>query len=120
MRGAIDRNRLVKLLGMMGSSHDGEALAAARLAERLRAAAGMTWAEIVKSKSSSLRSRSSLDWPKSTAQAIEFCIERVALLSTWDRNFLKSIARRSPRHLSEKQLGVLARMVRTVMAGRVA
>jgi hypothetical protein len=38
---ALDRERLTKLLGMLGSEHDGEALAAARQAERLRAEAGV-------------------------------------------------------------------------------
>jgi hypothetical protein len=43
---ALDRGRLAKLLGMLGSEHDGEALAAARQVERLRTEAGLTWAEI--------------------------------------------------------------------------
>ncbi len=40
--------RLVRVLGMMGSEHDGEALAAARAAERTRREKGLTWADIVK------------------------------------------------------------------------
>jgi hypothetical protein len=36
LAGALDRARLARVLGMMGSLHDGEVLAAARLAETLR------------------------------------------------------------------------------------
>src|SRR5262249_29758932 len=41
----LDRTKLIKVLGMLGSAHDGEALAAARRAQELIRAAGMTWAQ---------------------------------------------------------------------------
>ena len=44
---ARDRKRLVKLLGLLGSEHDGEVVAAARLAERLRRSAGVSWSEML-------------------------------------------------------------------------
>ncbi len=44
---AAARVRLAKLLGMMGSSADGEALNAARLADRLVRDAGTTWLDII-------------------------------------------------------------------------
>lgn len=37
--------RLIQLLGMMGSTHDGEALTAARMAQRLLTQLGLTWEE---------------------------------------------------------------------------
>src|SRR3954469_5039729 len=41
-------DRLVKLLGMLGSVHDGEALTAARMADRLlRHQLKLTWGEVV-------------------------------------------------------------------------
>jgi hypothetical protein len=43
----IDRDRLFKLLGMTGSSHDGEALNALRRAQDLLAAAGMSWDDLL-------------------------------------------------------------------------
>jgi hypothetical protein len=117
---ALDRGRLAKLLGMLGSDHDGEVVAAAKQAERLRRKAGITWAEIVV-PAKSLASRSDhLEWPETTTESIELCIEHADVLSGWDKKFLASIARRSPNTLSEKQLSVLARMVRTIMAWRVA
>ena len=44
----IDREKLARILGMMGSSHDGEVLAAARAAEQLRSSAGLMWSDILR------------------------------------------------------------------------
>lgn len=41
------RARLARLLGMLGSHHDGEALNAARLADRLVRSSGLTWTEVL-------------------------------------------------------------------------
>lgn len=42
-----DRNRLVKLLGLLGSDHDSECLNAARKAEKRRKTLGLTWDELI-------------------------------------------------------------------------
>ena len=44
---AIDREKLIKLLGMLSSSHDGEVVSFAKKACELLRAAGLTWADIV-------------------------------------------------------------------------
>jgi hypothetical protein len=44
---ALDREKLARVLGMLGSEHDGEVIAAARQAERIRCDAGMTWGQIL-------------------------------------------------------------------------
>jgi hypothetical protein len=41
------RARLVRLLGMLGSDHDGERANAARLADEHRKRSGLTWGEII-------------------------------------------------------------------------
>jgi hypothetical protein len=41
------RTRLIQLLGMIGSDHDGEALNAARLAQRLIGSLQMTWEDVL-------------------------------------------------------------------------
>ena len=46
-RDAFDRNRLAKLLGMMGSEHDGEVINAARQADKLVKTASLTWRDVV-------------------------------------------------------------------------
>ena len=43
------KKRLIQLLGMMGSEHDGEILNAARLAQRLIGSEGLTWEEVLSS-----------------------------------------------------------------------
>jgi hypothetical protein len=42
------RAKLVKVLGLLGSGHDGEILTAARQAERLRAERGRTWDDLIR------------------------------------------------------------------------
>jgi hypothetical protein len=44
-RAALDQRRLLQLLGMTGSVHDGEALTALRFVQRLVAGAGLTLVE---------------------------------------------------------------------------
>jgi hypothetical protein len=43
------KKRLTQLLGMIGSNHDGEALNAARLAQRLIGSEGLSWDEVLNS-----------------------------------------------------------------------
>jgi hypothetical protein len=43
----LDRGRLSKLLGMLGSDHDGEVVSAARMANQRARRAGLTWTEIL-------------------------------------------------------------------------
>jgi hypothetical protein len=116
LRRTLDRERLARVLGMLGSEHDGEALAAARQAERLRATAGVTWHDIVAPSATP----AVLGWPGSITEAIEACIGCPAALTTWEKKFLAGIARRREDRLSAKQLAVLARLVRAVMAARAA
>jgi hypothetical protein len=46
-RGPLDRKRLAKVLAMLESSHDGEVLAAARLAASMLREAGLGWSDLV-------------------------------------------------------------------------
>ncbi len=50
MAAKLDRVRLVKVLGMLGSQHDGEVLAAARLAQYMLGQAKMSWADLLNVK----------------------------------------------------------------------
>jgi hypothetical protein len=47
MSGLVDLQRLVRICGMLGSEHDGEAVAVARQAERIRQQAGVTWEDLL-------------------------------------------------------------------------
>ncbi len=48
----LDRARLRKLLGMLGSDHDGEALNAARLVDELMQASGSSWETLIPDEAS--------------------------------------------------------------------
>jgi hypothetical protein len=45
--GSIDRVKLAKILGMLGSNQDGEVLSAARAAEEIRQRANLTWEDLL-------------------------------------------------------------------------
>ena len=47
MGSIIDRDRLVKLLGMIGSDHDNEALQSARRAHEIVQRSGRTWDDVI-------------------------------------------------------------------------
>jgi hypothetical protein len=106
--GALDRERLARVLGMLGSAHDGEALAAARQAERLRAEAGLTWAEIVIRALPAPSSPQPCRYP--VAEATAFLFEHWELLTDWEIDFVESL-RRQRYPLSQKQREVLDRLV---------
>ena len=46
-------SRLAKVLGKLGSDHDGEVVAAGRRADRIVKDAGLTWPEVISAASSS-------------------------------------------------------------------
>ena len=103
----LDRGRLAKLLGMLGSRHDGEALAAARQAERLRADAGLTWPEILVPRLPPPPRRQNV---RTVTDAIDFVFEHEDALTAWESDFARSIQRQSSP-LSPKQIGILERLV---------
>jgi hypothetical protein len=97
----LDRDRLGKLLGMLGSDHDGEVTAAARKANEMVRNAGMTWTEI-------LAPSPALPSPKydvadgDIVGACRFCLRWPEAITDWEEGFLSSLlVRRRP--LSEKQ-----------------
>jgi hypothetical protein len=107
MTGAsLDRDRLARVLGMLGSAHDGEALAAARQAERLRAEAGLTWGEILLLRLPAPRRQH----VETFADAIEFVLNFEETLTPWERDFALSLRRqRSP--ISTKQIAILDQLL---------
>ena len=99
---SLDRDRLAKLLGMMGSTHDGEVVAAARQAERLRADAGLTWHEIVLAALPSPRPQRG--GAMTLGQAIQFVLDHEDALTDWEQDFARSIQRQISRHLWPRRL----------------
>jgi hypothetical protein len=69
----VDADRLAKLLGMVGSKHDGEALNAARAADKLVREAGLAWPDVIASSALPILPNSEL--------------------TPWEHDFLSSLRR---------------------------
>lgn len=115
---SLDFDRLAKVLGMVGSAHEGEALNALRQADMMLRSAGLTWlgltgavqeigrleAEVERLKAE-LRSFTDDDtWqPPHVAIARRLKDDIRLDLSDWERDFLNSIAERfEPLTLKQK------------------
>ena len=93
-----DLQRLAKLLGMVGSSSDGEALSAARKAQALIQDKGTTWFE-------ALGITETVSPVLPHQQQARDLLKHKTVLDSFERNFLVSIL--SYKSLSEKQANQL-------------
>jgi len=103
----IDRDRLAKLLGMLGSDHDGEVINAARAADRLVRDSGLRWPDIAMAGPAPA--------PRGDNDPISFCLSRSAVLTDWEQRFLRSLGQQRYR-LTAKQCAVLGGIVSKVHA----
>lgn len=111
MNAIVDRERIARVLGMLGSDHDGEVLAAARQAERLRRAARLTWPELIAGTPTPDPASDSepLDW----RDAVTLCRAYPDRLTSWEAAFVENVAGyRSPP--SARQQQILDRLVAKV------
>jgi hypothetical protein len=111
MTGLVDLQRLVRVCGMLGSDHDGEVVAAARQAEKLRKALGLSWGDLLISPAQSTPHgrpppHDIPDWHR----ACQLCLTRFDILSHWEVTFLTSLSRYRGMP-SSKQMDVLRRLV---------
>ena len=114
-----DREKLARLLGMLGSAHAGERDNAARMADALVRRAGATWVDVVLSPTLPASDAPPSfnvfhDWPRSWRTAVHVCQQAPAGLSDWDRDFLAVIAAYQHRP-SAKQLDILATILGCVL-----
>jgi hypothetical protein len=115
---APDRDRLARLLGMLGSDYPGEVANAGRLADRLVRAAGLTWRDVITPSLSPPDDRRADhgsdplrgDWRAMAARCTQF----PHLIDKWEAEFLSGL-RRFPR-LSTKQHATLIRIVTRLRA----
>lgn len=112
MTAVAPRAKLAAVLGMMGSSHDGEALAAARLAERMRREAGVSWQELLVDTRADatppVPRKAFADWRQLCARLQR----RAADLRPWERSFVASLPNFS--RLSPKQRAALVSIAERV------
>lgn len=111
MDGLVDLQKLVRVCGMLGSDHDGEVVAAARQAERIRKALGLSWDDLLISPARPTSHgrpppHDIPDWRR----ACQLCMTRFDILSNWEMTFLQSLARYRGQP-SAKQLAVLERLI---------
>lgn len=97
-----DADRLIKLLGMCGSSHAGERASAALKADTLVRSLGLTWRDVIMIAAPALQPEAPIDWREMAA----FCHARRWQLAEREREFVEAMAqwRGAP---SEKQLAWL-------------
>lgn len=109
--------RLAKLLGMVGSDHGGEALNAARLANRLVRDAGITWPVLLTPVHRAPPTFDVLhNWPKRWRAAVHLCqTAPQTRLTPFERQFCANLARYKHKP-SSPQLDVLATIVSNVVA----
>jgi hypothetical protein len=118
----LDRERLAKLLGIIGSSFDAEALSAARRANELVHDAKMTWHEVLGqitpsgTKPNDSPSRDGDVYDLNNARDIEaaiiLCAAMGSVLSTWEKWFVRSMAEYNEScYPADKELAVLARLL---------
>jgi hypothetical protein len=74
-------DRLSKICGLFSSAHDGERASAAAKADAMVRAAGLTWAQVINVPPPSS------DWQRMAL----YCYERRGQLSSWDRDFVRSM-----------------------------
>jgi hypothetical protein len=113
-------DKLVKVLGMLGSVHDGEVAAAGRRANAMIKGAGLTWGDVIaraapKSEPQQ-QSRAPRRWRRTTSPSdtAALCLLWPEVLTDWETNFCRSIVGR--RRISAKQTDVLERLAHKVEA----
>ena len=102
--GVLDRPKLARVLGMLGSEHDGEVLAAAHVADTMVRKSGLSWAKILSSIEPLPLSvgGGAIDF------VIDTCLARRSLLTEWERGFLRSLKHRRRYTLTQRQHSALA------------
>lgn len=105
-----DRNRLVAILGRLGSDFDGERAAAGLLATRMLQGLGLQWDEVVAPPAIA----DSRPAPKSWRAEVYAAMDAADVLSPWENDFLANLAHRPA--ISAKQRRVLDRIVLKVAA----
>ncbi|WP_284946727.1 hypothetical protein [Acidisoma cladoniae] len=82
------RRKLVGVLGLLASNHDGERAAAGLLATRLLKSAALTWEDIIPEQPvvRVTEGPKSKDW-----WVVTFCARNATYLSPWEQNFIRSL-----------------------------
>ena len=114
-----DADRLVKILGLLGSSFDGERAAAALKASQFLRERNLTWPDIIRPAlpppDAPPRHEPPYRPSPSWRQTVDLCMCDATLLTNWEFRFLLSIQHRS--RLTPKQKSVLDQIAEKVLGG---
>jgi hypothetical protein len=106
-------DRLAKICGLFGSSHDGERAAAAAKADQLIRSCGLSWFDVITVRSANLQIEGD-----TVDDLIAFAIDREDLLTAWEFGFVHGISGR--QLLTNKQLAKLRAIVARLRTERRA
>jgi hypothetical protein len=110
-----DRQRLAKLLGMLGSDYAGERDAAGLAAHRFIRERDLSWDDVIHPDIPATGNRDTLQpWRATVAE----CLRQPGALRAWERQFLRSLSD-FPR-ISQKQRSVLGQIAERVLRRAVA
>jgi hypothetical protein len=111
------RRRLVGVLGLLASNHDGERAAAGLLATRILKTANVTWESLIPERPLVIHKATHPAGSVGETFRADFdlCRRRPDLLTAWERTFLESVAPRMS--LSKKQMDVMRDLFARVRIG---
>jgi hypothetical protein len=107
-----DRAKLIGILGMLGSDHDGERANAARMADRLLRQHGLTWGDVLAPRPQEKMMPLMGTWRTKCADLLE----RRGDLRPWEERFVADLPKF--RRLSVKQRYVLDEIVARVLGDK--
>ena len=91
---ADEHRKLVAILGLLGSSHDGEVLAAANRATALLRRHGVSWNDVVSQAAQAPPHQNAYRPPQRRTigdqhrMSFELCRQRLGAITAWERKFL--------------------------------
>lgn len=100
-----ERTRLIGILGLLGSSFDGERAAAGLLASRLLRDRGLTWTDLLGEG----QPREAPYRNQAGSGGLGLCLRHIKYLTEWEQQFVRSLAMRS--QCSQKQNEIVRKLV---------
>ena len=118
-----ERTRLVGILGMLGSAHDGERAAAGLLAARLLRDRGLCWDDLIlvgggAQRVPGIAQEERSAWPPGQDNLV-LCLRWLGELSPWEISFVSDL-RRKRRPLTPAQAAKLAQIADALRARGLA
>jgi hypothetical protein len=107
-----DRQRLAKLLGLLGSDHAGERDAAGLAAHRLIRDRGLIWSDVILGPPG-IVAAANRNAVETWRQTVADCLRQPGSLRSWEHDFLRSLT--GFARISRKQRYVLAQIADHVL-----